>query len=220
MEKLQVTLGFDNCMVVDSIGKSGGLALLWLSEVCLEVVSFSNQHIDSKISDSASEEGWRFTGFYGNPVVGDRWKSWNILRRLSESQTLPWLCAGDFNEILYDNEKMGGALRATKQMEDFRTVLHECNLQEVPYSGPKFTWSRGKGPDMILERLDRGLASEDWLHKFQGACEKHLVAIQSDHCPLLFYVAKSLPNKGRKGGHFKFENMWVRHKDCEEVVKK
>ena len=166
MERLCVIWGYDNCMMVDSIGKGRGLALLWMNEVCLEVLSFSNHHIDSKLGDPACEETWRFTGFYGYPVAGDRWKSWNILRRLFENNSLLWLCAGDFNEILYDNEKMGGSMRPPKQMEDFRNVTHECNLQEVSFYGPKFTWSRGKSSNMILERLDRGLASEDWLLRF------------------------------------------------------
>ena len=163
MERLRVIWGYDNCMVVDSIGKGGGLALLWMNEVCLEVLSFSNHHIDFKLGDPTCDETWKFTGFYGYPVAGDRWKSWNTLRRLFESHSLPWLCAGDFNEILYDNEKLGGVLRSTKLMENFRGVLNDCNLQEVSFCGPKFTWTRGKCPTMILERLDRRLANEEWL---------------------------------------------------------
>ena len=156
----------------------------------VEVLSFSNNHIDFRIGDLTSEEKCRFIGFYGYSVVRERWKSWELLRKLSETQSLPWLCAGDFNEILYDDEKLGGVLRSTKQMENFRSVLHNCNLEEVPFSGPKFTWSRGKGPNMIFERLDRALSNEDWLHRFQDVCEKHLLVSHSDHCPLLFNVTK------------------------------
>ena len=37
---------------------------------------------------------------------------------------LPWLCFGDFNEIVSVEEKLGGALRLQKQMDDFREVIH------------------------------------------------------------------------------------------------
>jgi hypothetical protein len=37
MEKIICTLGFNNLLVVDSIGKSGGLALLWNDEAGLEI---------------------------------------------------------------------------------------------------------------------------------------------------------------------------------------
>ena len=111
-------------------------------------------------------------------------------------------------------------MRPPKQIEDFRNVTHECNLQEVLFCGPKFTWSREKSSNMILERLDRGLASEDWLLRFQGACEQHLLAIHSDHCPLFFHVAKAQLKRERSCRQFKFENMWVRHRDCEAIIKK
>ena len=109
-------------------------------------------------------------------------------------------------------------MRPPKQMEDFRNVTYECNLQEVPFCGPKFTWSKGKGSNMILERLDRGLASEDWLQRFQGTCEQHLLAIHYDHCPLLFHIAKAQLKRERSRRQFKFENMWVRHRDCEAII--
>ena len=72
----------------------------------VEVLSFSNNHIDSRIRDLTSEEKYRFIGFYGYSVVRERWKSWELLRKLSETQSLLWLCAGDFNEIPYDDENV------------------------------------------------------------------------------------------------------------------
>lgn len=59
-------LKFDNCFVVDRSGMGGGLALLWDSEVSLEVQSYSKHHIDAVIRN---ENGslWRCTGIYGHP---------------------------------------------------------------------------------------------------------------------------------------------------------
>jgi hypothetical protein len=37
MEWLRVKLGFNGLFVVDSIGKSGGLALLWIDDIGLEI---------------------------------------------------------------------------------------------------------------------------------------------------------------------------------------
>ena len=76
---------------------------------------------------------------------------------------MPWLCVGDFNEITCDVEKLGRALRPIRQMETFRQVLSDCSLHKVPVSRPKFTWFRGRGSNMIMERLDRGVANEAWL---------------------------------------------------------
>lgn len=37
---------------------------------------------------------------------------------------------GNFNEILYQNEKWGGRDRPKKKMCDFRKVLNECVLRD------------------------------------------------------------------------------------------
>ncbi|KAK3218164.1 hypothetical protein Dsin_012134 [Dipteronia sinensis] len=45
---------------------------------------------------------------------------WILLRRLRDLSRLPWFCAGDFNEILHDNEKHGGLMRPHRLMNDFK----------------------------------------------------------------------------------------------------
>ena len=109
---------------------------------------------------------------------------------------MPWLCVGDFNEITYDAEKLGGALRPIRQMATFRQVLSNCNLHEVPVSGPKFTWFKGRGPNVIMERLDRGVANEAWLSRFPTVFEVHLVTPLSNHVPLLFHVSDQQEEQG------------------------
>ncbi|TXG48501.1 hypothetical protein EZV62_024376 [Acer yangbiense] len=49
---------------------------------------------------------WRFSDFYGNPNPSLRKTSWDLLRRLKEIDNLPWVCGGDFYELLCLNEKL------------------------------------------------------------------------------------------------------------------
>lgn len=67
-------------------------------------------------------------------------ESWNLLRDLHSHFDLPWLCAGDFNELLKTREKLGGRLRPYGQMQNFREVLDECGLLDLGFVGTKFTW--------------------------------------------------------------------------------
>lgn len=46
---------------------------------------------------------------------------------------------GDFNEVLYAFEKVGGLSRAKRKMEDFRDTLKDCNMMDMGYSGCWFT---------------------------------------------------------------------------------
>lgn len=39
----------DGCFVVYSVGRRGGLALLWKEEVNVQVQSFSNNHVDALV---------------------------------------------------------------------------------------------------------------------------------------------------------------------------
>jgi hypothetical protein len=99
MEWIRVKLGFAGSLAVNRVRFGGGLALMWDMAISVSVQSYSNWHIDAKMK---SEEGvsWRFTGFYGHPEKSKRQGTWDLLRRLGEGNSKPWLVAGDFNEIL------------------------------------------------------------------------------------------------------------------------
>lgn len=82
---------------------------------------------------------WRFTSFYGDPDPNKRDQSWQLMDRLSDSGNTPWILGGDFNEILNDNEKEGGAQKARKGMDNFREALDKCRLIDPGFSGAKHT---------------------------------------------------------------------------------
>ena len=57
---------------------------------------------------------WRLTSFYGNLKTHRRDDSWALLERLGKQDDSPWVCIGDFNEVLSVNEKEGGANRLSR----------------------------------------------------------------------------------------------------------
>ena len=101
---------FDKKFFVQRINKGGGLVLFWKFGTEVDVVSSSLNHIDATINKNF-EGAWRFTGFYGEPETSRRHESWDLLRHLHRQSSLPWLCAGDFNELTKQSEKSGGRLR-------------------------------------------------------------------------------------------------------------
>ena len=66
----------------------------------VDVQTFSARHIDV-IIDLGANDAWQFTGFYGDPETANWESSWSLLRLLSQRFNLPWVCMGDFNEILF-----------------------------------------------------------------------------------------------------------------------
>lgn len=62
-----------------------------------------------------------------------------MLKCLSCTNTLPWICMGDFNEILCVDETIGGNPRLERQMNRFCTVLNKCYFRDLGFIGPRFT---------------------------------------------------------------------------------
>uniref|UniRef100_A0A2N9F204 Reverse transcriptase domain-containing protein n=1 Tax=Fagus sylvatica TaxID=28930 RepID=A0A2N9F204_FAGSY len=168
LERLRCKLHFDNKFVANSQNKGGGLCLLWKSSTNIKVNSFSPSHIDAVVDDN-TPNAWRFTGFYGAPETSKREESWALLRRLNSQSTLPWCCMGDFNELVRLEEKQGRHNRSERQMQLFRDVLDDCGFVDLGFNGPKFTWTNNRMGDMTWERLDRAVATPEWLLCFPSA---------------------------------------------------
>ena len=184
LKRLRCRLKFDNMFIVPRKNLSGGLALLWMNDIDLRIHTFSPWHINVVVNPGI-DDAWYFMGFYGAPKVANQEDSWSVLRHLSSQFNLPWVCIGDFNEITKLSEKLGGALRPEFQMQNFRDCLDVCGLKDLGYSGLPYTWcNRRFGGQVGWVRLDRALATPDWLLKFPTARLHHLSALSFDHKPI------------------------------------
>ena len=76
-------------MIVPSVCRSGGLALLWKDSLLVEVQTFSPKHIDAIIMEDEGKNKWHFIGFYGHPETTKREESWSLLMNLSTRSELP-----------------------------------------------------------------------------------------------------------------------------------
>ncbi|XP_019190293.1 PREDICTED: uncharacterized protein LOC109184710 [Ipomoea nil] len=71
-------------------------------------------------------------------------------------------------------------------MMEFNDVLGECELIDMGMTGGRFTWEKGRGTDTwVEERLDRVVATVEWLEMHDGAVVKNIYTNSSDHCALL-----------------------------------
>ena len=75
MEKEKFKLGLLNGLIIPSVGRSGGLVMLWGKDIKVEVQNYSRCFIDAFVTESNSGFQWRITGFYGNPKTHRRKES-------------------------------------------------------------------------------------------------------------------------------------------------
>jgi exonuclease III len=220
LEKVRVRIGFDNVFVVNSVGKSGGLALLWRNDICVEIQNYSRHHINAVVSMEKTGPPWKFSGFYGHPEADKRSESWSLLRLLGSFNPHSWLCLGDFNEILEADEKFGGNPKSRSQMKEFRDTLSCCNLHDLGFVGPKFTWNNMREGDyFIKERLDRVFANESWQEKFPFHEVQVLASRNSDHAPLALSFNKNGPVYNLKQKLFRYEARWGKNEKSKKVVR-
>jgi exonuclease III/phage terminase Nu1 subunit (DNA packaging protein) len=221
MEKFRNMLGLQHMLVKDCVGKSGGLALFWRRGINVELRWMGRMHIDVNVTE---EDGfkWRLTGIYGEPRQDRREETWRLMRTLHHQSNLPWLCVGDFNEIMFNYEKQGGVPRPQICMDRFRDALLFCNLNDLGFEGDIFTWRNNnhRVEGYIRERLDRAVANPSWRARFPcykvvNGCPEH-----SDHRPVIISV-NGARRGGWKGGGLqnkRFEARWLLEEDCDTIV--
>ena len=85
------------------------------------------------------------------------------------------------------------------------------------YIRPNFTWSKHyTNGHSIWERLDRGLATNQWFMKFPSTWVYHLPCLSSYHCPLLISpTGIEIPSYKKR---FWFKEMWLSDSRRGEVV--
>lgn len=59
---------------------------------------------------------------------------WQLISSL-ENLNQPWLCVGDFNEIIYLHEKQGGRLREFEKMNALCSTMDVYGLWDLVYRG-------------------------------------------------------------------------------------
>ena len=218
MVKICDNCGFKQGLIVPSRGSSGGLALFWKDDIQFNVIKYSPSNIDAEVNSGDGLGWWHLTGFYGQLETSLRYESWSLLRYLSDLSQLPWLTIGDFNELMCSSKKEGGATRPAQQMQQFVDALNWCGLRDLGFSGPKFTWLYQQSDGtQIRERLDRAVATVDWVIKFPQAKLFHRTSSASNHNPLVLNLMRK-KLKPVQTKIFRFEAMWLKDSSCEDVV--
>ncbi|XP_021740814.1 uncharacterized protein LOC110707087 [Chenopodium quinoa] len=92
---------------------------------------------------------------------------------------------GDFNQVEYSSDKVGGSKFIAGQNE-FKDWKLDIGLLDIPFSGPEFTWTNGhNNGDPTFERLDKAYATHNWLLDHPDAFLLHQPILFSDHVAVI-----------------------------------
>ncbi|KAI5313629.1 hypothetical protein L3X38_042805 [Prunus dulcis] len=163
IESLKRSCGFQKGFSVPPVGSAGGLSLWWDDNIDLEVKGFSKKFIDTIITDNQRGTHYRASWVYGTPYRDEKEASWNFLEGVLRYTDLPWLCGGDFNEILWSFEKNGGSEQPSNRPRYLYNFMEKAGLINLGYQGSSFTWrAHRQNGIFVQERLDRVLGNLPW----------------------------------------------------------
>ncbi|KAK5777636.1 uncharacterized protein LOC108481413 [Gossypium arboreum] len=106
-------------------------------------------------------------------------------------------------------------------MNAFREALEDCELNDFGFVGQWYTWERGRlAGNNIQERLDRGVANQEWWKLFNNYSVQYLQHGLSDYCPVIVDT-RGDENTRTLDSHkkFRFNVDWLLSEELEEQVK-
>ena len=105
-------------------------------------------------------------------------------------------------------------------MKAFKNVISDCELEDLVFWGPKFTWSNCKGEDdLTKEHLDRLVANRTWCLNFHAVDMVIEPALFSDHLPIIMSLHASKKEDVSRRGRFFYDSSWNFLKDCQTLSK-
>ncbi|CAL8076880.1 unnamed protein product [Prunus armeniaca] len=126
-----------------------------------EKMDLSEGHMDS-IGGQVTRDAFNIVEGMASDMV-KREKLWEYLTFVAESHELPWLLAGDFNDILSIDVKLGGAFSG--RSIGFKDWFDNQEMLDLGFARPKFTWTNKR----VLERLDKAICNVKWRRLFSNA---------------------------------------------------
>ncbi|KAL0912351.1 hypothetical protein M5K25_018318 [Dendrobium thyrsiflorum] len=183
--------------------------VFWKDPLRIDVIGDFTQVMHCSIDSSNIHFAASFV--YASSSRYHRKMLWEQISHFHSICSIPWLVGGDFNTISNPSECIGGSPPISQAMEDFNSMIMDCKLTHIGFSGNKFTWNRG----LLWQRLDRVLFNEFWINSVVSTNIEHLSRTLSDHSPLLIRIKEKSINFS---SHFRFQNMWLLHDSFMDLV--
>ncbi|GKD43845.1 RNA-directed DNA polymerase, eukaryota, reverse transcriptase zinc-binding domain protein [Tanacetum coccineum] len=131
----------------------------------------------------------------------------------------PWILMGDFNVTLKLEEHSTKKSTISNDMQEFIDCVNNIGVEDVCMSGMFYTpGSSPSNPNTsILKKLDRVMANDEFISKFNHA---HVVShpfIVSDHSPAVLILPHAMIKKKKS---FKFVNFVAEKSDFLPIVER
>jgi hypothetical protein len=217
MQDITTSLGYTLAVFVPPVDSAGGLCFGWKPGVDIEPTSQNHNLINLLVFSDPPNLPWMLSAIYGPPYKKKKKIFWESMHQIATSFSGPWLCIGDFNEVLLQVDKKGGRSVTSSSSNGFNSLVSQQGLVDLGFIGNPYTWTNKRHNFAnIKERLDRAFSNTEWRTTFPKASVYHFPATTSDHNPIILNTIgtdSTLPKP------FRFEAIWTRDGSSTQVIK-
>ena len=129
---------FKDWVVLPSIGRSGGILLMWdVRTVKIKEALVGEFSVSVLVGDESMGDWW-FSGVYGPTKRKFITDFWDELSGLKEICNQRWCLGGDFNVVRRVSEKFNSTT-TTRSMKEFDYLVGELELADPNLSNATFT---------------------------------------------------------------------------------
>lgn len=115
-----------------------------------------------------------------------------------------WLLTGDFNELMSNDDELGGAVRDESTFWGFMNMARDCKIKKLCSSANTLSWGGWRDEVWVQCRLDRCFGNDEWFNLFPRASVEYGGMWGSDHRHLLIGFVLELCELQR--GRFYLDN--------------
>ncbi|XP_077226456.1 uncharacterized protein LOC143859720 [Tasmannia lanceolata] len=211
----------DGWLSVDNYdhAENGRIWIIWDPNLLhFQLQESSPQFIYGNVSFLQSNFSFLLTAVYAHNSGSSRRVLWEDIRLIASGHSENWIVLGDFNTTRFSDERFGGALPVSKDLEDFNNCIIDCSLTDLKALGSQFSWNnKSRSNNLKLRTLDRALVNHDWINSFPLSTAQFLPPGLSDHAPIVV----NLQNHQSLGAKpFIFHNMWTEDISIFPIVEK
>ncbi|GJW18232.1 RNA-directed DNA polymerase, eukaryota, reverse transcriptase zinc-binding domain protein [Tanacetum coccineum] len=189
----------------------------WVSNIdqcnggCRITVGWNNDEVNVLVVHSTSF-------IYAANAGMERRILWNDLQ-LAKCITngLPWVIMGDFNVTLKLEEHSASSSVISCDMQDFIDCVNLIEVEDVCMTSMYYTWikSPSNPSTSILKKLDRIMANEEFISKYNQAFVVFHPFMISDHSHVVLTISNSISKKKKS---FKIANFVADKKEFMDLV--
>ncbi|KAM6569088.1 hypothetical protein CsatB_017073 [Cannabis sativa] len=180
----------------------------------VNILNCTSQLIHLLVATLDGKHRFYVTFVYAFNKLKGRKMLWSDLKNIATHE--PWMVMGDFNEILFKEERMGEMVKYNAA-NDFIDCVGICQLKDIKFGGSYYTWNnKRQGSDRICSKIDRVLANQKWLDNFPNAEAIFSAEGLFDHTPTIVSMYHEILS-GKKP--FNYFRMWTSHSRYAEIVK-